>query len=275
MLSAGTPPVAEALLYDMTAGDGVPYVSSEQKELIGGSDRSFMDGCSPGIFLRHAHWLAQHKRVPVSLTGCEKQAVTHSELVKNTGQWLSASGWQQVDRGVHQASGGYGQVRYIHANSQEMPGPGINRNASCFIYNDPNHIEDWSLTPEFLQNCPKFTTSLSTLGCNVGGLKRIEEGKRREWFIRVEILCDALLQRWHDACLFSIGGADQWAYLITAPEKWRDEITRECLQAASKLEKKITAAPQVVWRKAEPSRFYELERFLFLTKDEFSRGVQL
>lgn len=275
VLSVGRPPVSEALLYDMTAGDGVPYVSTDQTELIGQSARSFGDGCSPGIFLRHTTWIAQRKRVPVSLTGCEKQATTHAELVKNTAHWLGLNGWAQIERGIHQSENGYGQVRYLHANSQDMAGPGLNRDASCFVYNDPNHIEDWSLTAKFLQNCPKFTTSLSTLGCNVGGLKRIEEDKRREWFMRVELLCEALLQRWHDACLFSIGGADQWAYLITAPVKWRDEITAECLQAACKLEKKITAPPQVVWRKNDPAGFYQLQRFLFLTKDEFNRGVQL
>jgi hypothetical protein len=273
VLSRGMPPVREALFYDMTAGDGVPYVSSEQNELGIDQTQQFIEGCSPGIFLRHTQWLVNKDRLPVQLTGCEKQSLTHAELVKNTAEWLYDAGWNQSARGVH--SFGNGVIRYLHANSQKMRGPGINRDASCFIYNDPNHIEDWSLTAAFLQNCPKFTTSLSTLGCNVGGLKRIEEGRRREWFMRVELLCEAILQRWHDACLFSVGGADQWAYLITAPVKWRDEITNECLKAASKLEKKITAAPQVVWRKNDPSGFYQLQRFLFLTKEEFNRGVEL
>ena len=271
VLSRGMPPVRESLLYDLTAGDGVAYVSTEQSELL--PDAVFGDGCSPGIFLRHADWLVNRCHKPVQLTGCEKQAITHAELVKNSARWLGGNGWEEQSRGVHRK--GPGEVRLLHANSQELRAPGINRDASCFIYNDPNHIEDWSLTPDFLRNCPKFTTSLSTLGCNVGGLKRIEEGRRREWFLRVETLCERVVQSWHDACLFSVGGADQWAYLITAPAKWRDEITGECLQAAKKLEKKITAAPRVVWRKQDPDGFYHLERFLFLTRDEFNRGVGL
>lgn len=270
VLSRGIPSVAEFLLYDLTAGDGVPYLT-EQSELL--ANAAFGDGCSPGIFLRHVNWLVQHNRLPVRMTACEKQVITHSELIKNTSRWLMANDWTESSRGVH--AKGLGEVRYLHINAQDLQPPLINRDAACFIYNDPNHIEDWSLSPDFARNCPKFTTSLSTLGCNVGGLKRIEEGKRREWFMRVELLCEALLQKWHDACLFSVGGADQWAYLITAPLKWRDEITTECLQAAKRLEKKITAAPQVVWRKQDPGAFYELERFLFLTRDEFNRGVQL
>jgi hypothetical protein len=270
-LSRGRLPVKEYLLYDLTAGDGIPYVSAEQPHLL--PDLAFGEGCSPGIFLRHIDWLAKRGRIPVSLTGCEKQAITHAELVSNTGCWLSANAWEELSRGAWCKA--LAQVRYLHANSQELQPPLINRDAACFIYNDPNHIEDWSLTPDFVRNCPKFTTSLSTLGCNVGGLKRIEEEKRREWFMRVEVLCESLLKSWHDACLFSVGGADQWAYLITAPTKWRDDITAECLQAAKKLEKKITAPPQVIWRKQDPAAFYELERFLFLTRDEFNRGVQL
>lgn len=275
VLSRGRPAVSEVLLFDMTAGDGVPYGSGVQTQLLPDSVRDFQERCSPGIFLRHAHWLASRQQVPVTLLGCEKQAHTHAELVKNTAAWFVAHKWSEVDRGTYQLSGGYGQAKLLHSNSQDLTTPGIYRNAACFIYNDPNHIEDWSLTAEFLKGCPKFTTSLSTLGCNVGGLKRIDEDKRREWFSRVEVLCNELLRRWHDACLFSVGGADQWAYLITAPQKWRDEITQECLKAASKLEKKITAQPQVVWRKQDPTAFYELQRLLFLTKDEFSRGVQL
>ena len=271
VLSRGTPKVKEVLLYDLTAGDGLPYAFSEQNELL--PQNTFGNGCSPGIFLRHVDWLVQGNELTVQLTGCEKQAVTHSELIKNTSRWLAANNWKESSRGVHVK--GLGLVRYLHVNSEKLHPPLIHRNASCFIYNDPNHIEDWSLTPDFVRNCPKFTTSLSTLGCNVGGLKRIEEGKRREWFTRVEILCDSLLQNWHDACLFSLGGADQWAYLITAPSKWRDDITAECLQAARKLQKKITVPPQVIWRKQHPAAFYELQRFLFLTRDEFNRGVEL
>ena len=91
------------------------------------------------------------------------------------------------------------------------------------------------------------------------------------------LMVDQMVDQWghRQAELKAKQMADQWAYLITAPVKWRDEITHECLKAASKLEKKITAPPQVVWRKDDPSGFYQLQRFLFLTKDEFTRGVQL
>lgn len=276
MLSRGRPPVSEMIFYDMTAGDGVPFVPVGQQSFIhdpGEQFQQFIRGCSPGIFLRHIHLLAANTSKPVLLTSCEKQSGTHARLVQNTAEWLGATGWQQVERGVY--ASGSALARYLCLDAKEMRPPGTDRDASCFVYNDPNHIEHWSLTPEFLRGCPKFTTSLSTLGCNVGGLKRIEEEKRREWYGRVEVLCDSFLRPWHDACLFSIGDADQWAYLVTAPMKWRERITKECMDAASKLEKLVSAPPRVVWRKDDPAAFYQMQRFLFLTKDEYKRGVQL
>ena len=73
VLSRGMPPVSEVLLYDLTAGDAVPYIPAEQSELL--PQAAFRDGCSPGIFLRHADWLVQRNRLPVQLTGCEKQPI--------------------------------------------------------------------------------------------------------------------------------------------------------------------------------------------------------
>jgi hypothetical protein len=119
VLSRGMPPVKEVLLYDLTAGDGVPYIPVDQAELL--PQYAFGEGCSPGIFLRHTNWLAQQGRLPVRLTGCEKQATTHAELVKNTSQWLVANDWTELSRGVH--AKGYGEVRYLHVNSQELQPP--------------------------------------------------------------------------------------------------------------------------------------------------------
>lgn len=138
---------------------------------------------------------------------------------------------------------------------------------AVFIYNDPNHIEDWCLTPQILASAPKFTTSLSTLGCNVGGMKRLDLDKRELWFDRINMVTKSIVQPWHDACLLSVGGADQWAYLITAPAKWRDQITSDCLAAASKMEGR-EADPQIAWFKQDPSAFLSLQKYLFLTKAE-------
>jgi hypothetical protein len=240
-------------IVDLTAGDGVPYGAE------------FTRGCSPGIILKHSKWIAERTSVQPKALFIEKQEITYERLRSNLEQSFQDL---QLDR--------LGDRICVDAkcmNSKEFIFPNGIVDAS-FIYNDPNHIEDWCLTPELLGSVPRFTTSLSTLGCNVSGLKRIDLHRRREWFYRVELISETILQRWHDACLFSVGGADQWAYLITAPAVWRDAITQNCIKAATKIEGR-EAEPQIAWRKADPFAFYQLERFLFLTKQEFNDGCEL
>jgi len=161
--------------------------------------------------MKHSKWIAQHTSVIPKVLFIEKQEVTYERLRATLGQ-----GFESLDLGQF---GDRIRMRTACMNSKEFT---FQPNAvdAAFIYNDPNHIEDWCLTPQLLNTVPKFTTSLSTLGCNVGGLKRIDLDRRREWFHRVELISETILQRWHDACLFSVGGADQWAYLITAPSVW-------------------------------------------------------
>lgn len=95
-------------------------------------------------------------------------------------------------------------------------------NSIAFIHSDPNSIKDWPLTRKLLESAPIYTTTLTTLGCNVGGLKRLSIEKRREWYDHVEDIL-TWLPEWHDAMLVSLRGDDaQWAYLITGPTKWME-----------------------------------------------------
>jgi len=250
-------------IVDLTAGDGQPYQNQFEK------------GCSPGICLKHVNWICENTKAQGVYIGIEKQAATFANLASAVQPWLIERGWQEYNENFHFK--GSSRIRLYNANSTEAdvfsvsaPGASI----GSFLYNDPNHIEDWCLTPELLRSAPTFTTSLSTLGCNVGGLKRIDLDRRREWFYRVELISETILQGWHDACLLAVGGADQWAYLITAPAKWRDRITQDCITAATKIQGR-EAEPRIAWRKQDPAAFYQLERFLFLTKQEFNDGHEL
>jgi hypothetical protein len=236
-------------IVDLTAGDAVPFGSE------------FSKGCSPGIILKHASWIGKNTNVIAKALFIEKQEQTYQQLCANLERELGADP-------LHGFT-----VDATCGNSKEFRFPAGIVDAA-FIYNDPNHIEDWCLTPELLYSVPRLTTSLSTLGCNVGGLKRLDLDRRREWFHRVELINETILQPWHDACLLAVGGADQWAYLITAPIKWRDRITQDCISAATKIQGR-EAEPRIAWRKQDPAAFYQLERFLFLTKKEFNDGHEL
>lgn len=230
---------------DLTAGDGMPFGDN------------FFTGCSPGIILKHCVFIATHSTIEAKALFIEKQPETYAKLRSNL-----ETGFQQV----HGKFRGSMSVDAECADSKlfRFP-PGLIDGA--FLYNDPNHIEHWCLEPDALASAPKFTTSLSTLGCNVGGLKRIDLDRRELWFDRVNMVTASIVQPWHDACLLSVGGADQWAYLITAPSVWRDRITSDCIAAATKIQGR-EASPRVAWFKAQPSDFLSLQRFLFLTKTE-------
>jgi hypothetical protein len=236
-------------IVDLTAGDGIPYRNE------------FTKGCSPGIILKHAHFLAARAKrasIHVRVHLIEKQTRTYETLAKNV-----RIGWREVD--ITPVNNQF-NLDMECADAKQFLFPPSWAEAA-FLYNDPNHIEDWCLTPEILASAPKFTTSLSTLGCNVGGMKRLDLDRRELWFDRINLVTNSIVQPWHDACLLSVGGADQWAYLVTAPTKWRDRITADCLAAASKMEGR-EADPQVAWLKQDPAAFLALQQYLFLTKAE-------
>ena len=233
--------IGDYLIVDLTAGDGVPYTGKE-----------FRKGCSPGIILHHAGYLATQTYVQANVLLLEKQEATFLELVANIKS--------QPDLNCD-------VLLNVFCRDSKSWGFSESLTDAAFLYNDPNHIEDWCLTPKMLASAPKFTTSLSTLGCNVGGMKRLDLDKRELWFDRINMVTSSIVQSWHDACLLSVGGADQWAYLVTAPTKWRDQITSDCLAAASKMEGR-EADPQIAWFKQDPAAFLALQQYLFLTKAE-------
>jgi hypothetical protein len=230
------------MIVDLTAGDGVPYTG-----------KTFWKGCSPGIILHHTKYVAGQTRVFSSVLLLEKQHGTWLDLLAN------------IERDYDQNEDV--MVNTLCVDSKAYNFCDLSNADAAFLYNDPNHIEDWCLTPEILAKAPKFTTSLSTLGCNVGGMKRLDLDKRELWFDRINMVTSSIVQPWHDACLLSVGGADQWAYLVTAPTKWRDQITSDCLAAASKMEGR-EADPQLAWFKQDPAAFLALQQYLFLTKAE-------
>lgn len=267
------------VVIDLTAGDGVPVIQN------GALIATFSDGCSPGIFLSHLdHRARKHPDKPAVWIAIEKQPETYEQLKRNVARELQQlGGWdfnpsnqRLYGQSVIERSAQKNGCRLIllNMNSHEFSLPkmlaALNLNGECalFLYNDPNHIEDWCLSEQLIKDLPKLTTSLSTLGCNVGGMKRLEIEKRRQWFSRVKMIVSTL-QGWHDACLFSVGGPDQWAYLITAPTVWKDRITSSCEKAAKQV---VGRSPDIsiTWFKENPTAFEDHQRKLFLTKQELA-----
>lgn len=268
--------VRQVYWYDLTAGDGVPSSGAShglvEASLLPGvlhNSRPFAKGCSPGIMLHHAAIFGTKQLKPLVLNGFEMQPETYIRLLSNLRRELGEKGWETSEDSAPCWQIGSAVAQYHCADARSYsPEPEASLSTSAvFIYNDPNSIAEWCLTEDFISRCPKFTTSLSTLGCNASGLKRLPREKRELWFERTELIA-AALQHWHDLCLFSVGNADQWAYLISAPKSWRAEITEDCLKAHTK--SGILKEPEVKWLREDIDGFKRLEEKLFLTKKELS-----
>ena len=260
----------------MTAGDGVPVSGAlhgtGMPDLLDGlvhNSRPFATGCSPGIMLHHAGLFGASNRKTLTLNGFEIQPETYVRLLANLRRELPHKGWVADEDAAPCWINGSASVQYHCADARTcLPPPEATMSSSAvFIYNDPNSIAEWCLTNEFVAACPEFTTSLSTLGCNANGLKRLPREKRKLWFERTELIA-ASLQPWHDLCLFSVGNADQWAYLISAPKVWRDKITEDCQKAHVK--SGIAKNPEIFWLRSDRDGFKRLEEKLFLTKKELT-----
>jgi hypothetical protein len=141
-----------------------------------------------------------------------------------------------------------------------------NPNSPCFVHNDPNKVKDWAITQELLQVLPRYTTSLTTMGCNVGGLKRLDLESRGSWFDYVRVLVQSVQSiKCHDAYLASLrNDKSQWAYLITCPAKWEEDIASDVQKAFKDWPHGVEGA----WL-SSPVQFNALIRMLFLTKKEW------
>lgn len=223
---------SEFVIVDLCAGDGRPTDQSKT--------------CSPDIIMKHKHYLdvmvdTNGQRLPCDVLLFEKNIAAYDEL----------------------------RNKYLCHNIDSRTLDfiaGTNKNTFVFLHADPNLITDWPISNKLLNNCPKHTTLLATLGCNVGGLKRLPFDKRMEWFDK---MYDVLrhLPKNHDAVIAALrGDKAQWAYLVTGPSKWHDEgrYEKDILKAFEYWDGGV----DVVRFKTSKYEFMEQVDGLFLTKKE-------
>lgn len=213
---------------DCTAGDG--------------NADDFDRQTSPGIMIRHAEWLRK-QGIPVQVVLFERSLQNAARLQERVG-----------DRAE------------VHAKSSaEMDPIQWRPDDVVFVSNDPNTIADWALPPALL-NAPRLTTIFSTLGCNVGGLKRLPLDQRQTWHqhIRDQV---GLLQKWHDAMLCRlVGDASQWAYLVNSPMKWDKKLEQTFRSSFDH----VGYETRIDWFKTGRAGFDDSIDQLFLTKEEYS-----
>jgi len=220
---------------DACAGDGLPTPHSKTS--------------SPAIIQKHAEWAAK-KKLFVKTIFIEKDQYTFIELKNN------------VKKGKCIC-----ENAFVFDSAEELLGLEQPYEGTLFIHADPNDVNDWPLSNNFIATSPKYTTFLITMGCNVGGLKRLSFDKRALWFDRMDNLIQSIAG-WHNIILISLNGdLSQWAYLIVGPMVWTDKYINDANAAFSYWENGVTI---IDYKRDRDSFIYERDR-LFMTAKERDR----
>lgn len=198
---------------------------------------------SPAVITRHAGFV-RTRSVPARVTLIERAEATFRRLVGNV--------MDQED------------IEFLHMDARDYRVPITHTHQAVFVHSDPNSLADWCLTPGFIGSFSETTTMLGTLGCNVGGLKRLPASERLGWFEHVDDVVRSM-PRYHDAVLISLDSDPaQWAYLVRVPSAWTARVMDEARRVSSWVGLKVSMAS--LRRGAED--FRRLERELFLTHAE-------
>lgn len=237
---------------DMTAGDGVAANGGE-----------WIKNCSPGILAHHARFARNRK--PVQVVLFEKATRTYSTLLDNLAAELPKLGYQR--EGDEQWRLRNATITTVNADSALFNPNAIQQDWAVQIVNDPNAINTWAMDPGLMAAVKARTWAclgMSTMGCNASGLKRLSIDERLSWYGHVEAQIKGL-HDYHDLLLAAIErDAHQWAYLITAPRVWKDDVADDARKAFGVADYSL----RCVWMRDDPTAFRALLDHLFLTKYE-------
>lgn len=240
VVSTGNAPCTSPVAFiDMCAGDGH---TTEQHE------------ASPHIMFRHANWLANKDGHYAALNCIEKMDATYDQLVANCQESFDAAKAKRL------------KFKLIKDDARKYVFPKEHRTSrrAAFVHCDPNTVADMPITPEFVASWNKWTTCLITLGCNVGGLKRLDREFREPWFGYVGSVTSKIPTH-HDAILYWLmGDNSQWAYLLTVPKVWTVKYLAMTPKMSQLTEYTVGAASWRTQRKAFDAQL----RYLFLTEKE-------
>lgn len=241
--------------YDLTAGDAA---------LIPGE--MWHRACSPGIL---AYYAAQ-SRIPVQVRLHEIQAATYDRLLGNLASYLPALGYNTAGPNAWTHPGNDSTVTAHNISGAHADVTDIDRNAAVFVVNDPNAIVDWAMRDSFTAEIATRTglsRSLSTMGCNPAGLKRLTIGERIKWFATVREQQQSLPD-YRDLSLAALDQDEaQWAYLVATSDKWRSKTD----QAARKSAKSCNRSVSIAWWRQNRDGFDDILLRLFLQKSELKQ----
>lgn len=251
--------VINALMIDLTAGDAAPPDCTDVKD--------WRRNCSPGILAYHA----ANATAPTHVDLYEASGGTFEVLVRNLTEYLPQLGYEPIAGAVwswrHQKA--QATITAHRTSGENASLSRVNSNTAVFVTHDPNHIRDWAMRPSFAMEVRAKTlwfTSITTMGCNVGGLKRTDYAERVNWFTYVESIASNLYPH-HELFLCAINGdAAQWAYLVEVSHK--DDHADDLEKKAHQVFNAQGLSLRHAWFKRGNGEFIRILRELFLTKDE-------
>lgn len=242
---------------DLSAGDASPVDGAEWHR-----------ACSPGLLAYHA----SKARQPVVITLHEIQPATYDRLIANLAEHLPAFGYSRNDHNEW-SIGSRVQLYAFNGSGHLANVTPIRPGDAAFVLNDPNAITEWAMRDSFSGEIAERTwcaRSLSTMGCNPAGIKRLSLSERVEWFSLISTQ-ERSLPEHRDLLIAAIEKDDaQWAYLICTAEKWREKTE----DAARKAFEKVGRTVEMAWYRADKDEFENSKQRLFLTRREYQDVVQ-
>lgn len=242
--------VSRCVWFDLTAGDGVAP-----------DEIPWEQGCSPGIL---GHYAA-NLRVPATVVLSEIATATYDRLLASLAERLPQLGYTVA--GPARWRRGTVEVVAVHGSGAGADISIINRDDAVLVLNDPNAITEWAMRPTFAQEVCDRTwrfRSLSTMGCNPAGLKRVDLAERLQWFELIQQQ-QAALPLHRDLLLTAIERDDaQWAYLIGTASKWRPTTENVARSEFAK----VGCTVEMSWYRTDRDLFEAAKRRLFFTRAE-------
>lgn len=232
------------VIIDLCAGDGV---NTEESGL-----------CSPQIITKHSRWIcSQFNSGDASIVILVEKDTGTFDILRNAyedSKCILIKGNSNDDAVVSQIASVF---------------DGIPDSSNCpvFIHHDPNSVTNWCLRKEYLE-LSRLVTTMVTMGCNVSGIKRLGLEERKQWFDNFNVLKHQVKSTNGrlDLCLSALrGDCSNWAYSLSAPSVWRDDMTSAMATAFRRWANGI----ELEWMNCSPIQFDKLTHKLFLTKKEF------
>jgi hypothetical protein len=242
--------IVKHLWLDLSAGDGIvpDHLAWERN-------------CSPGLLAFHA----RNCRKPVDIILYEIKVATFDRLLSSLEERLPHLGYAWD--GHAWRFGSAVRLQLLNESGAGASLYGCGNSTAVLALNDPNAITDWVMRETFATDVRCRTAwfrSISTMGCNPGGLKRLPLAERMRWFELVSQQ-EAALPAHQDLLLAAIHNDDsQWAYLICEAQKWSESIQRGVVQDFRQHGMEMDLG----WYRSEQEQYQGIKERLFLRRTE-------